>query len=166
MTRKDHHLRPRLLCLMTRHLVLVTVAIALTACFGDGAEQIQAQVEGDDAAARGDYPAWIEKLYPPPGSEASVTQAVQVDHNVVAADQQVRLIIDGTDVTSYAVATSPGLLEYDIDQPRSPVDLQPGEHTAVVELKRVTPGDSEGVDSYDPQVHATVDRFTWTFTIL
>lgn len=100
------------------------------------------------------------------GSETSVTQAVQVDHDAIAADRQVRLIIDGTDVTAYAVATTPGLLEYDIDQLRSPVELQPGQHTAVVKLNRVTPGSGEGVESYDAEVHDTIESFTWTFTVL
>lgn len=145
-------------------LVLLALALLLPACFGDGAEQIQAKAE--DNVADDDYPAWLDKLYPPPGSKTSVTQAVQVDHNAIAADQQVRLIIDGTDVTAYANATSPGLLEYDIDQAQAPIELKPGEHTAVVQLMRVTPGSSEGVDSYDEDVHQKVESFTWTFTVL
>ena len=144
---------------------MILLALSLGACFGDGADSIQAVAEGD-AASAADLPAWIEKLYPPPGSELSVTQAVQVNHNVVEADQQVRLIIDGTDVTWYAVEPSAGLLECDIDQAAVPVDLSPGEHEATVNLVRVTPGASEGVDSYDPEVHETVETYSWTFTVL
>lgn len=146
-------------------VLLAALALLLPACFGDGADRIKAQANGDDQAVA-DYPEWIEKVYPPPGSETSATQAVQVDHGVVGADQQVRLTIDGTDVTTYAVATSPGLLEYDIDQAPAPVDLRSGEHTAVAELVRVTPGSSEGVDSFDADVHGVVDSFAWTFTVL
>ena len=145
--------------------VAVVLALMLPACFGDGADDIKAQARGEEAGVA-DYPDWIEKVYPPPDSETSVTRAVQVNHGVVEADRQVRLLIDGTDVTAYANETSPGLLEYDIDQAASPVELKPGEHTAVVELNRVTPGASEGVDSYDPEVHETIDRYTWTFTVL
>lgn len=146
-------------------VLLAALALLLPACFGDGADEIQAVAEGDDATVA-DYPEWIEKVYPPPDSETSVTRAVQVNHGVVEADREVRLVIDGTDVTTYAVETSPGLLEYDMDQASSPVELQPGEHTAVVELLRVTPGASEGVDSYDEDVRDTIDSYSWTFTIL
>ena len=142
-------------------LALVLLSLVLSACAA-GADD--ADAEG--AAASAELPDWIDKIYPPPDSETSATQAVQVNHNAIAADQQVRLIIDGTDVTSYAVATTPGLLEYDVDQAAAPVELEPGEHTAVVELNRVTPGASEGVDSYDADVHETIESFTWTFTVL
>lgn len=145
--------------------ILALTALAASACAGDGAESVQEVAEGE-AQTIADLPEWLEKVYPPPGSETSATQAVQVDHTAIAADQQVRLIIDGTDVTAYADATSPGLLEYDIDQEDAPVDLQPGEHEATVELMRRTPGASEGVDSYDPDVHKTIDSFSWTFTVL
>lgn len=145
-------------------VALLSLALLLPACFGDGAEEIQAQAEGE--VADDDYPVWLDKLYPPPGSETSVTRAVQVDHGAIEADQQVRLIIDGTDVTSYSVATTPGLLEYDIDQAQAPIELKPGEHTAVVQLTRVTPGSGEGVESFDDEVHEPIESFTWTFTVL
>lgn len=143
---------------------MAALALVLPACVGDGADRIKAQANGE--AVDYDYPEWVDKLYPPPGSQTSATQSVQVDHSAIAADQQVRLIIDGTDVTSYSVATTPGLLEYDIDQAQSPIELEPGEHTAVVELNRVTPGSGEGVDSFDAEVHETIESFTWTFTVL
>lgn len=146
-------------------VLLAGLALLLPACFGDGAEKIQAQAQGGGESLAG-YPEWLEKVYPPPDSQTSATQAVQVNHGVVEADRQVRLIIDGTDVTSYAVATAPGLLEYDVDQVSAPVELDPGEHTAVVELTRVTPGASEGVESFDADVHGAVDSFRWTFTVL
>lgn len=44
--------------------------------------------------------------------------------------------------------------------------LDPGEHEAVVELFRVTAGASEGVDSYDADVHGVIDAYAWEFTIL
>lgn len=145
--------------------LLALVALLSGACAGDGAEDIQAVAEGE-AADAADYPEWIEKLYPPPGSETAINQAVQVEHNAVGPNQQVRLTIDGVDVTAYANETSPGLLEYDIDQANAPVDLAPGEHEAVVELMRVTPGASEGVDSYDPDVHEVLESYRWSFSVL
>lgn len=141
------------------------LALLLGACADDGADDIQAVAEGE-AASAAELPEWIEKLYPPPGSETAINQAVQVDHNVVDADQQVRLSIDGTDVTAYAIETSPGLLEYDMEQSNSPVEIGPGEHEATVELFRVTPGASEGVDSYDADVHEAIETYTWSFTVL
>ena len=145
--------------------LLVVLAMLLAGCAGDGADSVQAAADGDGQAAA-ELPDWVEKLYPPPGSETSATQAIQVNHTAIAADQQVRLILDGTDVTAYANATSPGLLEYDIDQDAAPVDLAPGDHKATVELFQVTPGEGEGVDSYDPDVHEPIDSFSWTFTVL
>ncbi len=158
-------LDPRRLKSRWMSLAVTSLVLILPACFGDGAERIQAQARGEPAAVA-EYPTWIDKLYPPPGSETSATQAVQVDHNVVEADRQVRLIIDGADVTTYATATSPGLLEYDVDQAAAPIALEPGKHTATVQLMRVTPGSGEGVDSYDPEIHETIDTYTWAFTVL
>ena len=146
-------------------VVLVLLTLLLPACAGDGAEDIQAVAEGE-AASAAEFPEWIEKIYPPPESETAINQAVQINHNVIAADQQVRLSIDGTDVTAYATETSPGLLEYDIDQPNAPIELEPGEHEATVALFRVTPGASEGVDSYDADVHEPIESYTWSFTVL
>ena len=146
-------------------VLLVVLTLLLGACTGDGADDIQAVAEGE-AASAAEFPEWIEKLYPPPGSETSINQAVQINHNITAADQQVRLSIDGTDVTAYATETSPGLLEYDIDQPNAPIELEPGEHEATVSLFDVTPGASEGVDSYDADVHDPVESYSWSFTVL
>lgn len=69
---------------------LLALALLLTACFGDGAEEIQEVAQGDADAAVG-YPDWIDSVYPMPGSESSATQAVQVRHTVVTAERQVRL---------------------------------------------------------------------------
>jgi hypothetical protein len=144
--------------------LLALLALVLAAC-GNGAESVQEVAEGE-AETIADLPEWIDNVNPPPGAESTVTQAVQVNHTAIAADRQVRLIVDGIDVTAFANVATPGLLEYDIDQPDAPVDLQPGEHEATVELMSRTPGVSEGVDSYDPDVHETIDTFSWTFTIL
>lgn len=145
-------------------LLVACLALALAGC-GGGAEDVQ-QVAQGEATSVADAPDWIEKLYPPPGAETSVTQAVQVNHTAVTPNRQVRLSINGTDVTAYAIETSPGLLVYDIDQPDAPIELGPGEHEATVVLWRVQPGVSEGVDSFDPDVREVLDSFSWTFNVL
>lgn len=147
-------------------VLLVVLALLCGACFGDGADSITAQVDGDEPAGGHGYPDWLHKVYPPPGSETSVTQALQAQYTVQGAARQVRLILDGTDVTTYATATAPGLLEYDMDQASAPVELDPGEHNAVVELYKVEPGSGEGVESFDPEVHEAIDSFAWSFTVL
>lgn len=165
-SRTDTRRPPRSRVVLT--LLISLLALLLPACFGDGADDIQAVAEGDGATEAGvaDYPDWIQKVYPPPDSELSATRAVQVNHTVVTAERQVRLVIDGVDVTAYALETSPGLLEYDIDQVNAPVELRPGTHSAEALLFEVTPGASEGVDSYDPDVHEPVDTYSWTFEVL
>jgi len=151
--------------LMLRLVLLLLVPALVGACSrGSGPEsQAQSGVDGELAV---EYPDWIERVYPPPGSELSVTQAVQINHNVVEDARQVRLIIDGVDVTSYAIGTTPGLLEYEFDEAEfTPVELDPGEHTAVVELVDVVaPGADTGLEgSEQPEI---LDTFTWTFTAL
>jgi hypothetical protein len=113
-----------------------------------------------------EYPDWIERVYPPPGSELSVTETVQVDHDVVTSERAVRLTIDGVDMTTYADQADPGLLVYDPDHidAQPPVELDSGEHEAVVELLDVRPATDEGGVGYE--ILDVLDTFTWTFTIL
>lgn len=119
-----------------------------------------------EAPSAAEYPEWIERVYPPPGSEASVEEGVQVLHGVVTPNRAVRLVIDGVDVTTYATQHSPGLLEYDVEEiaPEPPVELDPGSHEAMVELLEVDPATEEG--GVDYEVLETIDMFAWTFTIL
>lgn len=143
-------------------VIVMAAAFALPACGDDqGAEGDQ----GEPVAVP-DAPEWLEKIYPPPDSEISSNQAVQIVHTAIQADRQVRLNIDGTDVTTYALDSDPGLLVYDIDDVAAPVQLSPGEHTAEVQLVRRTPGSGEGTESYDPDVHEVIESYSWEFTIL
>lgn len=135
----------------------------LSACGGE--EDQSSDGDQGEPVAVADAPDWIEKIYPPPGSESAVTQAVQVIHTAIQADRQVRLHIDGTDVTTYALGSDPGHLVYDIDDAAAPVELAPGEHTAEVQLMRRTPGSGEGTESYDPDVHEVIESYSWEFTI-
>lgn len=125
--------------------------------------------EEDPIASDGveaEYPEWVEKVYPAPGAETSATPAVEVNHNVVTSEREVRLSIDGVDVTTYADQHSPSLLEYDPGDIESnpPLELEPGEHEATLELLDVRPA-TEG-DGTEYEVLDTLDTFTWTFTIL
>lgn len=141
------------------------MVLVLSACATDDKEG-EPDVAQGEALAVADTPEWIEKIYPPPGSEVSVTQAVQVVHTAIEADRQVRLSINGTDVTTYALGSEPGLLVYEMDDPNAPVQLRPGDHTAEVRLMRRTPGEGEGSESYDPDVHEAIDTYSWNFTVL
>lgn len=142
----------------------MAVGLALSGC-ASGEEELS-DADQREPVAVADTPDWIEKIYPPPGSEISATQAVQVIHTAIQADRQVRLSIDGTDVTAYALGSEPGLLVYDIDDVNAPAQLRPGEHTAEVQLMRRTPGKGEGTESYDPDVHEAIDTYSWDFTVL
>ncbi len=138
-----------------RFIVLLVGVALLSGCIGSGS--------ADPATA--ELPDWLARVYPEPGAELTATQAVQVDHDTLAADREVRLSIDGTDVTTYA-RIGPSTLEYDIDQTAAPVDLKPGSHTATVELYSVKAGASEGVESYSASERNLLDTFTWEFTVL
>lgn len=136
---------------------LLTIVLLLAGCAGD--------TDSDAAVTVDEAPEWVTRIYPAPGANTTATRAVQVHYETVGAGREVRLLIDGTDVTTYARAT-PGLLEYDVDQPASPVELQPGSHTATVELYEVKVGASEGAESYSASERAKIDSFSWEFQVL
>lgn len=141
-------------------LTLVALALVATACDGDA--EIVPRDDPDDVAANdqpavgvADLPDWLDRIYPEPGAETTATQAVQVIHNARGPEDGVRLYIDGVDVTTYSVQGR-GQLVYDPDQEASPVRLEPGEHTAVVELVRLPEPGAQ---------HELVDRFEWEFQV-
>lgn len=141
---------------------LLAALLALTgflaACGGD--DDTEAGAEAQEA-----LPTWIVSVRPEPGAENSTLRLVQVQHQVQTGGQSVRLLIDGVDVTNEANfgseerVTGPGHILFDPDHPEAanaPVDLDPGEHTATVELVELEEiGGSEEV----------VDSFTWSFSI-
>jgi hypothetical protein len=94
-------------------------------------------------------------VYPEPGAEGSVGQAIQVDYQVSGPEQNVRLFVDGVDVTIYSTI-QPGSLQYDVAQRFAPVELDPGPHRAAVELVN-EPEQGEAVK--------VLDRFEWQFEI-
>lgn len=105
--------------------------------------------EAPDVSDR--QPDWVETVYPEPGATVAVPDAVEVDHAITSGDEDVRLIVDGTDVTTYAVLEA-GKLRYESGD--GPVVLGDGEHIA--EVQRVTLP-AEGVD------YEVVDSFRWEF---
>ncbi len=143
-----------------RRLLTACAAVALlaTGCFGDGADAIKAEAEADAEVDR-DLPEWLVRVFPAPGQETTATRAIQVRHNAVAPDEGIRLILDGVDVTTYAT-NGRGLLEYDVDQTASPVELKPGMHRAALEYLRVSP-ESE----FDPEQREVLDTYTWEFEV-
>lgn len=127
-------------------LALLALAVAVAGCGDDGTGR-------DEPAA---LPDWVENVHPVPGTQTTATQQVQVTHSVVANDEGVRLVVDGTDVTVHASETRPGRLAYDPNRSRAPVELDPGTHEAAVQRVRL--------DEFGEQ-HEVLDSFAWEFTV-
>ena len=98
-------------------------------------------------------PPWVESVFPEPGAVVTAADAVEVDHNLTATDNDIRLIIDGVDVTTYA-AFDAGKLRYESGV--GPVVLEDGDHTA--EVQRV-------VLAEDETQFEVVDSFEWEFRL-
>jgi len=98
-------------------------------------------------------PSWVETVFPEPGAVVSALDAVEVDHNLTATDNDIRLVIDGVDVTTYA-AFDAGKLRYESGV--GPVVLEDGDHTA--EVQRVVLADDE-------TQFEVVDSFEWEFRL-
>lgn len=134
-------------------LALAVVGAALTGC-GDGDE-----LTVPTAPPR---PSWIVSVEPRPNAESATFRRVEVKHEVLDDGENVRLFIDGTDVTAYAEfgrednIGGPGLLVYDFEQARDFVPLEPGPHTAKVERVRLP-------NLGEP--HKVMDSYSWSFTI-
>lgn len=105
----------------------------------------------DDGADQ--MPSWLETVFPEPGAVVTASDAVEVDHNLTATDNDVRLVIDGVDVTTYA-AFDAGKLRYESGV--GPVVLNNGDHTA--EVQRVVLADDEAQ-------FEIVDSFSWEFRL-
>jgi hypothetical protein len=118
--------------------------------------------EAAPPAAGEALPTWLESVEPEPGEESAVLRRVEVNYNLQTDGENVRLSVDGTDVTAYADfgreenVGGPGRLVYDFEGNRDVVRLGPGEHTATVELVRLEDLGEQ------PQV---LDTFSWSFTI-
>lgn len=121
-----------------RRLFLLAMAITLigTAC-GDGTD--------------GEMPAWLQSVYPEPGATAAVPDAVEANHSIQGPDQDIRLVVDGTDVTTYA-SFEAGKVRYESGV--GPVVLGTGRHTAEVQLVEL--------DEFGGE-YRVLDSFSWDF---
>jgi hypothetical protein len=136
---------------------------------------------GDDSAAGGSgsastadrdprptgMPAWLERVFPPDGAN-SPERAVEVDYGLLGDRQEIRVVIDGIDVTAQlegidrasddrTLFPSPGQLRYDpraIERPL--VSLEPGAHSAEVRLVEL--------DEFGASLE-TIDEYGWSFTV-
>lgn len=137
--------------------VTLLLAIGATACGEEGVETPE-PVDTTEPA----LPAWLVSVEPMPGQRSASLRRVEVQHRVVTDGENVRLSIDGVDVTSYAefgreeTVGGPGLLVYDFEQARDFLPLDPGEHTATVDRVRLT-GIGEEFE--------ILDSYSWSFTI-
>jgi hypothetical protein len=62
-------------------------------------------------------PDWLERVYPSPEAKTSATAMIQANFQSTGPNQTVRLLLEGTDVTSYATIRR-GQLHYDPDDGR------------------------------------------------
>lgn len=139
-------------------LALVLLAAVLAGCAE--ADPPADDAGSDDAGSEevSGAPAWVREVHPAPGAETTGLPEVQVSHEVVGTREDVRLVIDGIDVTQYA-GPGQGVLTYkpgDGDEPRAPVELSPGTHRAVVQ-RVLLPEFGE--------TYKVLDSFGWQFTV-
>ena len=126
----------------------LTIPIVLALFFFAACTTTTETEDGVDA-----MPSWVETVFPEPGAVVTAADAVEVDHNLTATDNDIRLIIDGVDVTTYA-AFDAGKLRYESGV--GPVVLEDGDHTA--EVQRVVLAE-EGTQ------FEVVDSFSWEFRL-
>jgi hypothetical protein len=152
-------------------LVLVAVLALLATACGDDLDAERGGTGIDDPQ----QPGWIREVYPSPGAEAAVERVVELRYARLEPQQQVRLLINGIDVTVQSLDETqaveqqqepflgPGQLRYDPrriedDAASGPplVDLPPGTHTATARLM-VLPAFGEQLQ--------LVDEYRWTFSL-
>lgn len=124
-------------------LLIVVVAVGLAGC-----GPAQSEVSSLPTTS---IPSWVERVYPAPNSTTAVPDAVEVRHRLQTPEDNVRLLVDGVDVTTYSTFDA-GKLRY--ESGAGPVVLGPGEHTATVE--RVT----QPVNGAQFRV---LDSYSWNF---
>lgn len=155
--------------LPVRRVVVVVLMLAAAAWVGGcgqddagDAEEAGAAEEAGEPTDSGaideslDLPEWIQGVHPDPGAEASPTPQVQVIHGAVGVGEGVRLIVNGVDVTAHTAEARPGVLAYDPNRPRAPVEIDPGPNTASAERVRL--------DEFGEQPEV-LDRFEWEFVV-
>lgn len=131
-------------------ILALLVAVLASACTDPATVDTTAASQPTTASQP---PSWIEDVIPEPGAISAVPDAVEIDHNIVTTDEELRLIVDGIDVTAYAEFDA-GKLRY--ESGAGPVELSPGDHTA--EVQRV-------VLPADQTKYEVLDSYTWNFRV-
>lgn len=129
--------------LLTAVLAVLMVAVGSTGCSS-------AQSEPSSLPTTS-VPNWVERVYPAPNSTTAVPDGVEVRHRLQSPQDNVRLLVDGVDVTTYATFDA-GKLRY--ESGAGPVVLTPGEHTATVEQVTQPENGSE---------FRVLDSYSWSF---
>lgn len=124
-------------------IMLGMACLVLVACGSDS-------TTGVTTAA---MPAWIEGVYPEPGATLAVPDAVEVDHILGDPETEIRLLVDGVDVTIYAEFDAATLRYRSGD---GPVELSTGVHTAEVQRVALPADGSE---------YTVIDSFAWEFRV-
>lgn len=146
-----------------RFLVLVLVIAVVAAAGLVACDRSQTQ-------ATEPLPDWIEQVRPTPDADTTGNKVVSVDQSVLQPQEQVRLEVDGVDVTDQVRhrplskgkvgPLAPARLQYDPSTVTDPlVKLTPGEHSATAVLLRYP----QGFEAGHPK---TIDRYHWSFRIL
>lgn len=97
-------------------------------------------------------PVWINEITPRANATFSPTGGISVRYDLTDPDTEVRLIVDGVDVTAVSDG-GPGLLRY-VDDAEGIVRLDAGRHTAEAQLVILA---TAGVDT------VVIDSYTWEF---
>ena len=127
------------------------LGLVAASCIGQGPNTEEVESSGLGA----NLPEWVSDVQPGPGARMTSVSVVEVVHTVRAGDRDVRLLIDGVDVTGEA-QTVTGRLHYEADS-AGPVQLDSGMHRAELQL----------IERPDPVSQGeTVDTFSWSFTVL
>ena len=134
----------------SRTLLILTAALAAILAVGCTDRPI-AGWEGSDGTS--DQPVWVQDVIPGPGADATVPDAVEVDHAITGSDEDVRLLVNGVDVTTYATLEA-GKIRYESGD--GPVVLGTGHHTAEVQRVLLRTEEVE---------FRVLDSYTWEFRV-
>lgn len=99
-------------------------------------------------------PVWIDEITPRANATFSPIGGISVRYALTDPDTEVRLIVDGVDVTASSEG-GPGLLRYE-DNAQGIVPLDAGMHTAEAQLVTLP---TAGVDTI------VIDSYSWAFRI-
>lgn len=145
-------------------VALLVLAVASAGC-GDSADD-----EPDvGVAPTGTLPSWLDAVEPRPGASVAPDDRVAVRYPLTEPPREIRLEIDGVDVTAVAdlnqnaaentdLTQTVGELVYAPDQLAvdAPVVLEPGQHRVRAVLVRTEFGEQS----------VELDDFSWTFQVL